>query len=65
MTIVVAPCFLAMSQASIRSRVRPELEMITAQSPQDPFVRTTLAEILVARKRLIQRILCDTLGNQG
>ena len=33
MTMVVAPCFLAMSQASIRSRVRPELEMITAQSP--------------------------------
>ena len=33
MTMVVAPCLRAMSAASIRSRVRPELEMITAQSP--------------------------------
>ncbi|MNT88779.1 hypothetical protein D3C72_2293910 [compost metagenome] len=33
MTMVVAPFLRAMSAASIRSRVRPELEMITAQSP--------------------------------
>ncbi|MNT96592.1 hypothetical protein D3C72_2387270 [compost metagenome] len=32
-TITVAPCLRAMSAASIRSRVRPELEMITTQSP--------------------------------
>ncbi len=31
--MVVAPFLRAMSAASIRSRVRPELEMITRQSP--------------------------------
>jgi hypothetical protein len=33
MTITVAPLRRATSAASIRSRLRPELEMITAQSP--------------------------------
>ncbi len=33
MTIVVAPFARAISAASSRSRLRPELEMMTAQSP--------------------------------
>ena len=33
MTMVVAPFLRAMSQASIKSRVRPELLMTTTQSP--------------------------------
>ena len=33
MTMVVAPFLRAISQASIRSRVRPELEITTTQSP--------------------------------
>ena len=38
MTMVVAPFLRAMSQASIRSRVRPELEMTTTQSPGPSIV---------------------------
>ncbi len=57
MAIVVAPFLRAMSAASIRSRVRPELLMITAQSPGPSSVALitcmwpSLVEMLVMPRR--------------
>ncbi|MNT37589.1 hypothetical protein D3C72_1737320 [compost metagenome] len=51
MAMVVAPLRLAMSVASIRSRVRPELEITMAQSPAPSMVAliTCIWPSLVAR----------------